>query len=88
MPIFLLFARAGMAVLFDGAFSVNVLNVAEENFSYLLNNSKNFNEIFRKNVTSDYIKSHKTTGLHPLFKRYIFGKTTGRGVKLTQLFKG
>ena len=41
---------------------------------------RNFNEIFRKVVTYD--KSQKT-GLHPLSERYIFGKTTGRGVKLT-----
>ena len=39
-------------------------------------------EIFRKDVTYDNIKSRKKTGFHPLFKGYIFGKTTG-GVNLT-----
>ena len=43
--------------------------------SYLLNNLWNFSEIFRKDVTYD-IKSHKKPGLHPLSRRYIFGKTT------------
>ena len=38
---------------------------------------RNFNEIFRKDVTYDNIKSHKKTGFHSLFRRYIFGKTTG-----------
>ena len=38
---------------------------------------KNFNEIFRKDVTYNNIKSHKKSGLHPLSKRYIFGNTTG-----------
>ena len=39
-------------------------------------------EIFRKDVTYDNIETHKKPGLHPLFGRYICGKTTGR-VKLT-----
>ena len=39
-------------------------------------------EIFRKDVNCDNIKSHKKPGFHPLFRRYIFWKTTG-GVKLT-----
>ena len=38
---------------------------------------RNLHEIFRKDVTYDNIKSHKKTGFHPLFSRYIFGKTTG-----------
>ena len=36
---------------------------------------RNVNEIFRKDVTYDNIKSHKKVGSHPLFKRYIFRKT-------------
>ena len=44
----------------------------ERESSYLLNNSRNFNETFRKNVTSDNIKSHKKSEFHPLFRRYIF----------------
>ena len=35
----------------------------------------NFNEIFRKDVAYVYIKSHKKTRFHPLFRRYIFRKT-------------
>ena len=39
---------------------------------------KNLNEIFRKGVPYDNIKSHKKPGFLPIFRRYIFGKTTGR----------
>ena len=35
------------------------------------------NQIFRKDVTYDNIKSHQKTGFLPPFKRCIFGKTTG-----------
>ena len=52
------------------------------NSSYLLNNLMNFNEIFRKDVTYDNIKIHKKTGSHPLFRKYIFRKSTAE-VKLT-----
>ena len=51
--------------------------------SYLLNDQRNFNKIFRKDVTYGNIKSHKKPGVHPLSRRYIFEKTIGRGVKLT-----
>ena len=34
-------------------------------------------EIFRKDVTYDNIKSHKKPGFQPLLRRYIYGKTTG-----------
>ena len=37
--------------------------------SYLLNDFLNFNEIFRKDVAHDKIKSHKKTGIHYLFIR-------------------
>ena len=47
------------------------------NSSYLLNDLRNFNEVFRKDVTYDNIKSYKKTGFHSLFKRYDFRKTTG-----------
>ena len=46
----------------------------------------NFNEIFRKDVSYDNVKSHKKAGLRPLCRRFgnIFGKITGeRGLKLT-----
>ena len=47
----------------------------------LLNDLKNFNEIFREDVTYNNIKSHKKTELHPLFRRYSFGKTTGDSIE-------
>ena len=47
--------------------------------SYLLNDLRNFNEIFRKDVTYDNIKSHKKPGLHPVPEKHIFGKITGGG---------
>ena len=42
---------------------------------------RNFNEILRKNVRYDNIKSHKKTGLHPPSRKYFFGNITdwGRG---------
>ena len=43
---------------------------------------RNFNEIFRKDVTYHNIKSPKKPGLHSIFEKHIFGKTTVR-VKLT-----
>ena len=60
----------------------------KRNSSCVLNKLRNFNEIFRKDVTydnmkfsgkmwlNDNIKSHKKPGDHPLFRRYIFRKTT------------
>ena len=53
-------------------------NIDRENSSYLLNDLRNFNEIFRKDVTYDNIKGHKKTGFYPSFRRYFFRKTTGR----------
>ena len=48
------------------------------------NDLKNFNKIFRKNVTYDNIESHKKTEFHSLFRRYIFRTNTGeRDVKFT-----
>ena len=52
---------------------------------------RNFNEIFRKDVTYNIVKSHKKTGLHPVCRRYIFGKVTRGGggqIDLPQSFKG
>ena len=57
-------------------------NSCMRNSSYLLNDLRHFSETFRKDVTYDNIKSHKKTGFHPLFRRYIFRKSTW-GVKLT-----
>ena len=39
-----------------------------------MNELRNFNEIFRKDVTYDNIKGHKKVGFHPHFRRHIFGK--------------
>ena len=42
---------------------------------------RNFNEIFRKDLAYDNIKSYEKAGLYPLSGRYIFEKTA-EGVKL------
>ena len=42
--------------------------------SYLLNELRNLNEIFMKDVAYDNIKSHKKTGPRPLFRKHIFEK--------------
>ena len=54
--------------------------ILTEKYSYLLNNLRNFNDIFRKDVTSDNIKIiKKKTGSHALSKKYNFGKIWGGG---------
>ena len=57
---------------------MKIANIEQRNSLYLLNDLRNFNEIFRKDVTYDNIKSHKKPGFYPLFRRYIFQKTTGK----------
>ena len=52
---------------------------------YLPNDLRDFNEIFRKDVTYDNVKSYKKVALHPVSKRCIFGKATG-GNQTTQTF--
>ena len=53
-----------------------MVNIEEEN---LLNDLRNFNEIFWKDVPYDNIKSHKNQSF-TLSRKHIFGKTTrGRG---------
>ena len=44
----------------------------QRNFSNLLNDLRNLNEIFMKNVTYDNIESHKKPAFHSLFRRYVF----------------
>ena len=51
----------------------------QRKFSHLMENLKNFNEIFRKDVTYDTNKNHKETGFHLFFWRCIFGNTTRKG---------
>ena len=54
---------------------MKIVNIQEEN-PYLLNELRNFNKIFKKDVTYDNIKSHKkNTGLRHLSKKNIFRKT-------------
>ena len=65
---------------------MKIANIEQRNSSFLLSDLRNFNEIFRKDVTYDNIKSHKKPGFHPLFSRYIYRKTTrGRGERGGQL---
>ena len=45
---------------------MKIANIEQRNSSYLLNGWGNFNEIFRKVVTYDNIKSYKNPGFHPL----------------------
>ena len=47
---------------------MKIANIKKKN-SYLLNDLRNFNEIFRKYVIYDKIKSHKKLGFHPVSKR-------------------
>ena len=48
----------------------------QRKFSYFLKDMRNLNAIFRQDVTYDNVKSHKEAWVHPLFRRYIFGKTS------------
>ena len=45
---------------------MKIVNINGENF---LRHLTDFNEIFRKDVTYDNIKSHKKSGLQPLGRR-------------------
>ena len=51
----------------------------------LLNELRNVNEVFRKDKTLDYIKSHKKTRLHHLSGKKIFWKNHREG-QLTRNF--
>ena len=41
---------------------------------YLPNDLRNFNEIFSKNVSDDYIKSYKKLEFYPFSRKDSFGK--------------
>ena len=65
--------------------------------SYLLDELKDFDEIYSKDVPYNDIISPKEPGPYPLSRKYSFGKTTGWGEgqidppspsSLTQPFKG
>ena len=58
---------------------MKIVNIDGGKSSYLLKDLRNFNKMFRKDVTYDNIKSHKKKELHPLSRRYIYGKTTRVG---------
>ena len=60
---------------------MKIANIEGENHHNLLNDLKNFNENFRKDMTFDNIKNHKKLGLLPLSSRTTFGNQ--RGVKLS-----
>ena len=55
---------------------MKIVIIEEENLNIFF---RNFDEIFRKDVAYDNIKSHKKGGLYRLSKKYIFGKTTEGG---------
>ena len=63
---------------------MKIVNIDGENLPHDL---RSLNEIFRKDVTYDNVRSHKKLGLHPLSRRYIFEKTT-EGESTHQQFKG
>ena len=68
--------------------SVKILNIERKKL-YILNDLKNCNKIFGRDVAYDNIESHEKVRFHSLYRKHIFGKTTGR-VKLTStpsLFK-
>ena len=56
--------------------SMKTANIDRKKSSWLLNELRIFNQIFRKGVTYDNIKNHKKPVFNPLFRRYIFRKTT------------
>ena len=45
-----------------------------------------YNDILRKNVTCDNIKSHKKIELHPLSRKRNFGKTTEEVILTPEFF--
>ena len=50
---------------------IKTVNIEEE-IGNLLKYLTKFNEIFRKSVIYDNIKSHKKPGLYPLHDKFIF----------------
>ena len=60
--------------------SPKLMKIVRRKCSYLPNAFRNFNEIFRKYMPYDNIKSRrKKQGLYAIFKKYSFGKTTRVG---------
>ena len=54
-----------------------MVNIEGRKSSYLLNDMRNFNEIFRKDAAYNYIKGHTKPGFHPLSRKHIFEKNKG-----------
>ena len=52
-----------------------IAKIDEENLYIFWNNMMNFNEILRKNIAYDDIKSQQKLGLHPFPRKHNFGKT-------------
>ena len=57
--------------------SLKIVNIEGEN---LLNDLRIFNEVFRKHLPYDNIKSHGKPRFYLLSRKHIFGKGIGRGV--------
>ena len=64
---------------FNRAHLVAAFSVSEIKSLYLLNDLININEIISKNAICDFIKSHRKSELHPLFRKHNFGKIIGGG---------
>ena len=47
--------------------------------SYALNDVRDLNKIFRKDMAYDNVKSYKKAGFHPLSRSYIFVEKPQRG---------
>ena len=59
---------------------IKIVNIDGKNCSFLLDDSKNFNEIFKKDVTYAIIKSCNNQGHHPFSRRYSVEETSVNGV--------
>ena len=57
---------------------MKIVNIREEN-PHLLNELRNFNEIFKKDVTYDNIKSHKKAQGFAIYLKNTFLEKTQEG---------
>ena len=53
---------------------MKIVNTDGENFPVFFSNLRNFNEIFRKDMTYNSIKSHNKPRFHPLSRKYSSGR--------------
>ena len=64
------FRYVGNKIMLTHLFYAGVISFfVTRKYQNVLNDLSNFNEIFRKNVTYDNIKNHKTVGLHPFSRK-------------------